>query len=99
MKIISGQQVPRMAASKFTFELAVAHNGVFLMENHSERPFVRPSPGWNIVGYTTNAPWPGQTNGFAVMLEKTTPGQPHKFYGNRGDEMAEGTRLWQHWIL
>jgi hypothetical protein len=88
------QELPHLSSANFTFENGVQRNGVFLLENIFEPPFVRPVSGWKIVAYG-EAPWPGGTHGFAVMLEKQTPEEEHG--GLKGEDFPEGTRLWQHY--
>lgn len=69
-------------------------NHVFLWEACEAPPFMRAVPGWKIVGYG-KAPWPKKDWPLAVMFERTEP--PSSEYGNsHGDEMKEGTRIWQH---
>jgi hypothetical protein len=83
----------QLASCKFTYENGADRNRVFLWENISVPPFIRPVAGWKIVGYG-QAPWPGISEGFAVMMEKITPEEDHG--GMKGEDFAEGTRIWQH---
>ena len=78
----------------FSAENGVQSNGCYLVENCDAAPYVRPVSGWKIVGYG-KAPWPGSTDGFAVVLEKVTPESDHVTH--RGEEYPEGTRMWQHY--
>lgn len=78
----------------FSAENGVQSNGCYLTENCETAPYVRPVSGWKIVGYG-KAPWPGCTDGFAVVLEKVTPESDHVTH--RGEEYPEGTRFWQHY--
>ena len=87
--------VVRLPSSSFTHENAAELCRVFLWKNIDEPPFMRPVDGWRIVGYG-KAPWPGTTNGFAIMLEKMTPPAGEGFYGIDGEEYPLGVRIWQH---
>ncbi len=86
---------PRLSASKFTHANGAERNRVFLWKNHDTFPHLRPVEGWKIVGWG-KAPWPGSTDGFAVMMEKVTPAVPHRSFGKSEDEIAEGERIWIH---
>lgn len=69
-------------------------NHVFLWTHSDRPPFMVAKPGWKIVGYG-KAPWPKKDWPLAVMFERTEPATSQ--FGNvDGDEMAEGTRIWQH---
>lgn len=93
----SQQRLVQLSSAKFTWENGAERNGVFLWENHNEPPFLRPVEGWKVIGYTRQAPWPGISNGFAVMLEKTTPAVPEKdCHRNWHLSFEPGTRIWQH---
>lgn len=87
-------KLPKISASKFTNRNCAQSNRVFLFENIDEPPYVRPVKGWKIVGYG-DAPWPGNTDGFAVMLEKETPAK--ESHGTDGEEFPEGEQIWQHY--
>lgn len=91
------KNVPKLPDSKFTNEKCAEGNRVFLWENHDDAPFIRPVSGWKIIGYG-NAPWPGNSKGFAAMLEKVTPATPEKdrVWSKPQDDFAEGTQIWQH---
>ena len=87
---------PRLSRAKFTNANSAESNRVFLFENHTTSPFIRPVKGWNIVGYGA-APWPGSSNGFAVMLEKNEPAQEKgNIFAPEHIRFDEGTRIWQH---
>lgn len=60
---------------------------MFLWENHDTAPFIRPVSGWEIIGYG-KAPWPGNSKGFAAMLEKVTPATPEKTAYGRSRRMT-----------
>ena len=77
----------------FTVENSVQGNGCYLVENCDIPPYVRPVRGWKIVG-RGKAPWPGCSEGHAVVLENTTSASD--CVTHRGEEFPEGTRLWQH---
>ena len=66
-----------------------------MFENCEGPPYVRPVKGWKIVGHS-KAPWPGNTDGFAVVFEKETPAEPARS-SCRGEDYEEGTRIWQHY--
>lgn len=69
-------------------------NHVFLWQSKKTPPFTGPVEGWKIVGYG-KAPWFKPDYPFAVMFERTAP--PSNKYGDsKGNEMTEGTRIWQH---
>lgn len=85
--------VPKLPDSRFTSGKSADNNRVFLFENKPEPPFIKPVAGWKIIGWG-NAPWPGSTDGFAVMFEKTTPAAE---CGRAHEEMPEGTHIWQHY--
>lgn len=84
----------KLAASHFRMENSADNNRVFLWENCDEPPFMRPVSGWKIVGYG-DTPWPKADYKLVVMFEKTTPANPN-LCSIKGEEMAEGTRIWQH---
>lgn len=90
----SGELV-RLPDSRFTYENASEYNRVFLWENIETPPFMRPVAGWKIVGFG-KAPWPGSTDGYAVMLEKVTPAEKQGIFGKHEKTFEEGTRIWQH---
>ena len=87
----------KLKSSLFTYRNGAETNRVFLWENISTPPFMRPVKGWVIVGYG-KAPWPGSTEGFAVMFERVDP--PEEDTGSMFQKMEtlmpEGTRIWQH---
>lgn len=86
--------IAKLPDSAFKPNHGAESNHVFLWEACDVPPFMRAVPGWKIVGYG-KAPWPGSTDGFAVMFERVLPASSE--YGNvRGDKCAEGTRIWQH---
>jgi hypothetical protein len=88
--------VVKLPASAFTNEKCAENNRVFLWENHDTEPHLRPVKGWKIIGYG-QAPWPGSSNGFAVMLEKTTPAEEKdNIFAKEHIRFDEGTRIWQH---
>lgn len=69
-------------------------NHVFLWTHSPEPPFMKAKPGWKIVGYG-KAPWLKTDWPLAVMFERVEP--PTNSLGDAdGNEMAEGTRIWQH---
>lgn len=87
-------RVPKLPDSAFRPNHCAESNRVFLWEARDEPPFMHAVPGWKIVGYG-KAPWPKNDLPLAVMFERTIP--PTNEYGNtHGDEMTEGTRIWQH---
>lgn len=65
-------------------------NQVFLLKNHGTQPYIRPMDGWKIIGYG-KAPWPGSSDGFAVMFERIKPDDKQD-----QNSMPEGTWIWQH---
>lgn len=84
----------RLRDSAFKPNHCAESNHVFLWTHCAEPPFMKAVPGWKIVGYG-NAPWPKKDWPIAVMFERIEP--PSDIYGNtHGDEMEEGTRIWQH---
>ena len=78
---------------KFTAKNSAQTNHIYLLENKSESPFIGPVSGWKIVGYG-EAPWPGSSDGFAVMLEKTSPEE--EYGGLNGEDWPEGSLIWHH---
>jgi hypothetical protein len=93
----SQQRVVQLSSAHFTWENGAERNGVFLWENHNEAPYLRAVEGWKVVGWTKQAPWPGISNGFAAMLEKTTPASPEEeCYRKHHLSFDEGTQIWQH---
>lgn len=62
----SGELV-RLPDSRFTYENGAETNRVLLWQNIETPPFMQPVEGWKIVGFG-KAPWPGSTDGFAVMF-------------------------------
>lgn len=90
-------KLPKLADSQFTYENCADRNRVFLFENIDKPPFLAPVKGWKMVGYGT-APWPGTTDGFAVMFEKMTPPEEEtgSMFQKRHLTLPEGTRIWQH---
>ena len=89
------QNLKAFPDSFFSAQNGVQSNGCYLVENCEEPPYIRPTRGWKIIGYG-KAPWPGMTEGFAVVLEKTTP-QDDEHITHRGEDFPIGTRLWQHY--
>lgn len=90
----SPSSVPNLPDAAFIPNHCAESNHVFLWRHCEQPPFMRAVPGWKIVGYG-KAPWPKKDWPLAVMFERTEP--PTSEYGNAyGDEMAEGTRIWQH---
>lgn len=90
----SPSSVPKLPDAAFIPNHSAESNHVFLWTHCEQPPFMRAVPGWKIVGYG-NAPWPKKDWPLAVMFERTEP--PTNPYGNtHGDEMKEGTRIWQH---
>lgn len=90
-----GRKVPKLPDVRFTHENASEYSRVFLWENISEPPFMRAVEGWGIVGYG-KAPWPGSTEGFAVMFEKVTPAEKQGVFGKHEKTFGAGVRIWQH---
>lgn len=89
-------KISKLPSRCFTNANCAQSNQVFLWENCSAAPYIRPVMGWEIVGYGT-APWPGDSQGFAVMLEKTTPAQERANIFAKSDiRFDEGARIWQH---
>lgn len=90
-----GAAFPRkLKDSAFKPNHCAESNRVFLWEACEEPPHMRAVSGWKIVGYG-RAPWSKPDYPMAVMFERTEP--PSNVYGNtHGDEMEEGTRIWQH---
>lgn len=88
-------KLPQLPSSRFTYENASEYSRVFLWENKPKPPFMAPVDGWRIVGYG-KAPWPGSTEGFAVMFEKDTPAEKQTIFGKHEKTFDEGTRIWQH---
>lgn len=80
---------------KFSNDNCAETNRVFLWKNVDHPPFCVPVNGWKIVGYG-KAPWPGMSDGFAVMFEKTTPAVKPSYDTDAEDEFDEGERIWQH---
>ena len=90
------QRVVKLPDSKFTNENCSETNRVFLWKNHDSQPYIRPVEGWEIVGYG-KAPWPGNSHGFAVMLEKKTPAEEKSnIFAPEHIRFDEGTRIWAH---
>lgn len=85
----------RLPDSRFTYRNGAETNRVFLWKNVETPPFMQPVAGWKIVGYG-KAPWPGSTEGFAVMFEKVSPAEKQGVFGVREKTFEEGTRIWQH---
>jgi len=86
--------IPKLPDIAFKANHCAQSNSVFLWTHCAESPFMCAVPGWKIVGYG-KAPWPKKDWPLAVMFERTQP--PTNPYGNtHGDEMEEGTRIWQH---
>ena len=85
----------RLPNSYFNKENHAEQNGVYLWGARNAPPFMGAVSGWKIMGYG-KAPWPKKDLPIAVMFERTMP--PTYTYGGNsyGDEMAEGTRIWQH---
>lgn len=84
------QPIKKLPDVRFRSGNSADSNRVFLWKNHDESPFLRPVSGWKVVGWG-KAPWPGSSNGFAVMLERV---MPYDTWDN--NSMPEGTRIWQH---
>ena len=89
--------IKKLADSRFTNAKGAELNRVFLWENHDTKPFIRPVSGWEIIGYG-KAPWPGCSEGFAVMFEKTTPAEKDNGSMFQKSHLLfdEGTQIWQH---
>ncbi len=86
--------VPRLPEAQFLANHCAESNRVFLWTHSEKPPFMVAAPGWKIVGYGT-APWYKKDYPLVVMFERVEP--PTDTYGNiYGDEMPEGTRIWQH---
>lgn len=86
----------RIPSTRFTIGNSADGNRVFLLENHNDKPHLRPVKGWRIVGYG-KAPWPGLSKGFAVMFEKVTPAEEKdNIFAKEHIRFDEGTRIWQH---
>jgi len=80
-------RIPKINSGKFSPENSSNMNQVYLMKVHSEPPFFRPKTGWSIVGWTDQAPWPGPSNGVAVMLEADS---------TNDEGFSEGIQIWHH---
>jgi hypothetical protein len=94
----NGKVIPKISDAKFNYENGAEQNRVFLYENIDHDPFIGIKKGWEIVGYG-KAPWPGSSDGFAVMIEKKTPAQKRKsMYDDEEDLFDEGTQIWQHFF-
>lgn len=87
--------VPKLGSHKFTFRNAADSNRVFLYEVAGGGG-MKPIKGWKIVGYG-QAPWPGSTEGFAVMFEKETPAEERRAFMANEKIFEEGARIWQHY--
>lgn len=86
----------KLPDSAFTNANCAETNRVFLYDARSAGG-VKPVLGWIIVGYG-QAPWPGSTDGFAVMFEKTTPAEEKdNMFAPEHVRFEEGTRIWQHY--
>lgn len=86
---------PKLLDREFLPNHGADSNHVFLWTASEEPPFMVPVPGWKIVGWG-NAPWHKPDWPIAVMFERVDP-KDRECYGNtHGDEMEEGTRIWQH---
>lgn len=85
-----GGRLAALSPDEFRRENSASANGVFLLSVTSAG--IAPAPGWRLIGCGT-APWPGHSNGFAVLLEKVSPpGSP----GLAGGDLPEGARIWHH---
>jgi len=80
----------RFAATKLTNRNSAGSNHIFLLRNVDKSPYLAPVAGWKIVGYG-KAPWPGISDGFAVVFERTSPED-----SSDNNSMPEGTLIWQH---
>jgi hypothetical protein len=90
--------IEKLPDSQFRYGNAASSHRVFLFEVDPHKPgCMRPLSGWKIVGYG-KAPWPGTTDGFAVMFEKVEPAIAKRTMFDRNDlPIAEGTRIWHHY--
>ena len=89
--------VKKLPDSKFTWENGAERCRVFLWQNVDKPPFMVPVEGWEIVGYG-RAPWPGSTDGFAVMFEKVAPAEEDtgSMFQKQHTLCLLGDRIWQH---
>lgn len=95
-KAHSLHRIVKLPDSKFTNANCSETNRVFLWKNYDSPPYIRPVEGWEIIGYG-KAPWPGNSNGFAVMLEKKTPAEEkNNIFAPDHIRFDEGTRIWAH---
>lgn len=87
----------KLPATKFTNSNSADANRVFLYEAAPGGLGMKPIPGWKIVGWG-KAPWPGTTEGFAAMFEKTSPAKERRSIFDRNEDcLPEGTQIWHHY--